>query len=280
MLGMIVALVGSSRPVRAGEAGDAPGGAPRPDPNRTSILVVYGSLFENNGVTPYADGTAIHLRNPRTNRELVAISGDTDPGRFEAVYLDYQTNDAGMVGDSLVFGLEIPGFVTPTGIVLSAADIVAETVHVNLAVHPPIPVGACCHADGACEVIQWFDCLSDDGELYMGTGTTCDPGLCNLVGGGEVAASGLPFVQGTPNPFCDRVALRIAGPNGSPTRVTIFDAAGRQVRSLWQGSLSEQAATIWWDGRDQSGRVVPVGLYMVRVSGGHGDGVERLVKTQ
>ena len=59
-----------------------------------------------------------------------------------------------------------------------------------------------------------------------------------------------------------------------------FDAAGRLVRTAWEGSLDGHDISITWDGCDQSGREAPAGIYLVRVESTAGEAMGRLVKTR
>ena len=59
-------------------------------------------------------------------------------------------------------------------------------------------------------------------------------------------------------------AIRFGVPNVSYTVVRIFDAAGREVTTLYSGdSAGEREIT--WTGRDQDGKPVPPGLYICHV---------------
>jgi hypothetical protein len=55
--------------------------------------------------------------------------------------------------------------------------------------------------------------------------------------------------------------------------------SGRLVRTAWQAGLDGHEVAIAWDGRDDSGRRAPAGVYLVRVESGAGAAVGRLVKT-
>jgi flagellar hook assembly protein FlgD len=109
-------------------------------------------------------------------------------------------------------------------------------------------------------------------------GGLCTPNPCVAAGveGGEV--DGVLGVRAKPNPFAGSVSLRVAGPNATAARVLIFDAAGRLVRTAWNGMLNGRAFTVTWDGRDDSGREAATGIYMVRLESGSGNAIERLVK--
>jgi len=71
-----------------------------------------------------------------------------------------------------------------------------------------------------------------------------------------------------PNPLRsggDAAILRVDLPRGSPVRLDVFDAAGRHVRSLVDGTLPAGAHRIRWDGRDGGGRSLPSGSYWLRL---------------
>jgi hypothetical protein len=70
----------------------------------------------------------------------------------------------------------------------------------------------------------------------------------------------------TPNPFNPTTVIpyRIESPGG-PTQITIYDAAGRRVRTLVDGVRTPGAYRATWNGRDEHGRAVASGVYFVRL---------------
>jgi hypothetical protein len=50
-----------------------------------------------------------------------------------------------------------------------------------------------------------------------------------------------------------------------PLRVEIFDLGGRKLRSLSQAEAAAGRVGLEWDGLDEGGRLVPPGLYLLRV---------------
>jgi hypothetical protein len=82
----------------------------------------------------------------------------------------------------------------------------------------------------------------------------------------------------TPTPMRDKVWI-LAGPGhpgaAEPELIEVFDLAGRRIARLTgltaHAGLSERAGTVssgfTWDGRDESGRNVPAGLYFGRAPG-------------
>lgn len=119
----------------------------------------------------------------------------------------------------------------------------------------------------------FFDFMGD-GDLDLATGS----GVREQVGG-ECAVSGvidpsLPpaVIVSAPNPFRPargptRFFYRAEG--GGRFTVAIHDLQGRLVRS-WSEEPTDSVAGLsvaQWDGRDDAGRLVPSGLYFVRMTG-------------
>ncbi len=84
-----------------------------------------------------------------------------------------------------------------------------------------------------------------------------------------------------PNPLRESTCISYRLDEAGPATITIHDASGRRVRSLERaagGTLgarmgsaagrSSVAGAITWDGRDDRGRTLPPGLYLVRLSAG------------
>jgi len=77
-----------------------------------------------------------------------------------------------------------------------------------------------------------------------------------------------------PNPFNPSTTIRIYVPLESEIRMTVFDAAGRQVRQLIDGSVDSGFHDVVWDGRDDAGRVVASSVYICRLT--HLEGVKSI----
>lgn len=68
----------------------------------TSIFVVYGIMYMADGVTPVTDAHTIIVTNTRTAVSVTTELGSGDElGKYSAVFIDYQTNNAAQVGDLL-----------------------------------------------------------------------------------------------------------------------------------------------------------------------------------
>jgi flagellar hook assembly protein FlgD len=67
-----------------------------------------------------------------------------------------------------------------------------------------------------------------------------------------------------PNPFVRAIALRLAPTRAGHARVTIHGPNGRLVRTLEDGVFAAGPRDVTWDGHDDSGRIVPAGVYFIR----------------
>ncbi len=66
-----------------------------------------------------------------------------------------------------------------------------------------------------------------------------------------------------PNPFSERtvIPLRLSSP--SPVSLEVHDLLGRCVRRLLQEHRDSGTSTVTWNGRDDHGRLVPPGIYLL-----------------
>ena len=83
---------------------------------------------------------------------------------------------------------------------------------------------------------------------------------------------GSPSVAGRqlsvfPNPFVAETRVRYSIKGNEAACLTIFDVAGRRIR--WY-ELNVTVGSIRWDGRDDSGRDVAAGTYLIRLASAGG----------
>ena len=81
------------------------------------------------------------------------------------------------------------------------------------------------------------------------------------VGDEAPGANGLVLVAAGPNPARADWTIAFRMKATAEISVRLFDAAGRDVRELWRGSLASGAHSLQWDLRAASGRRVPAGVY-------------------
>jgi hypothetical protein len=80
-----------------------------------------------------------------------------------------------------------------------------------------------------------------------------------------------------PNPFNPATRVRWVQPTTAPVSVTIYDLAGRRVRTLRSGVLGAGAHEATWRGVDERGRIVGSGVYLCRIRAGEHAVTVRLV---
>jgi alpha-glucosidase len=71
-----------------------------------------------------------------------------------------------------------------------------------------------------------------------------------------------------PNPFATETRVTYTRMGGSPTLLTIYDSAGRRVRTLVHAAQSAGTYNASWDGNNETGAPVPAGVYFCRLSVG------------
>jgi len=84
-----------------------------------------------------------------------------------------------------------------------------------------------------------------------------------------------------PNPFSQRVLLRLALPSVARGSVLVYDIQGRAVRHLYRGVwLGAGAHPFTWDGRGDDGRATSSGVYFISAGVGSQRVSCRVVKAQ
>ncbi len=92
-----------------------------------------------------------------------------------------------------------------------------------------------------------------------------------ILGAASAAAGVLPGVSAhcglaaQPNPFNPRTTFTFELPAAGAVRLSMFDAAGRLVRTLVDGERPQGRGEADWDGRDAAGRSVGSGTYLARL---------------
>jgi FlgD Ig-like domain len=91
---------------------------------------------------------------------------------------------------------------------------------------------------------------------------------------GPTAAGGTPpptalALDNFPNPFNPTTTIRYALPKPARVSLSVYDVAGRLVRTLVPGTLHPAGVfDVKWDGTDEAGRTVASGVYFYRLRAG------------
>ena len=78
----------------------------------------------------------------------------------------------------------------------------------------------------------------------------------------------LTLYQNVPNPFNPSTAIRFCLSEPCLVILDVYDASGRLVRRLAEGSRKEGMQLVTWDGRDAAGREAGSGIYFARLRAG------------
>jgi flagellar hook assembly protein FlgD len=68
-----------------------------------------------------------------------------------------------------------------------------------------------------------------------------------------------------PNPFNPQTTVSFFLPEESKVRLRVYDLLGRPVRNLSAGRLSAGYHTLTWKGRNEFGRTVAAGVYLLEM---------------
>jgi len=104
-------------------------------------------------------------------------------------------------------------------------------------------------------------------------------GVLAVGGGAPSLPRGLRLIANAPNPFGPSTSIRYELYAASAVKLTLFDAQGRAVRQLVSESLQVPGSyAVTWDGRDDSGRALPGGVYFSRLEAAGSVDTRRVVR--
>ncbi|MCX8015089.1 MAG: T9SS type A sorting domain-containing protein [candidate division WOR-3 bacterium] len=90
-----------------------------------------------------------------------------------------------------------------------------------------------------------------------------NPGILNNVQGSSTIMIPTTFAlqQNYPNPFMNRTTIQWQIPIASKVTLSIYDAAGRNIKTLVNNTFAPGYYSTSWDGTDNSNRKVSAGIY-------------------
>jgi hypothetical protein len=117
---------------------------------------------------------------------------------------------------------------------------------------------------------EWSDATVVPGHAYdfrleaiHGPGASTWEGPIRVQIPGEAAR--FAWRSASPNPFRERITLELTAPAFNRCTFAIHDVRGREVLTTTR-EATDGTARLVWDGRESRGRMVPAGLYFVRVT--------------
>lgn len=112
--------------------------------------------------------------------------------------------------------------------------------------------------------------LDVEDHLYVGTENGIFRSANKVTGIGSVLPHEGGFELGSnyPNPFNPTTTISFRLPVMLPVRLTVYDAVGREVRTLLNKRVGGGQHVVQWDGQDDRGRSVASGVYFYRLKAG------------
>jgi TolB protein len=131
---------------------------------------------------------------------------------------------------------------------------------------------------------QIYTMANDGSDVQRVTWVTSTPGdfagdwgIVTLPAGVDEAPGGAGLELRAQSPARARSSIHFATPRETETSLEVFDSTGRLVRRLLRQRLGAGAHTSVWDGRDDSGRACPAGVYHCRLVSGEASRTAKLV---
>jgi hypothetical protein len=144
-----------------------------------------------------------------------------------------------------------------------------------------------CDSDKLKYAAGWFiftiDNVFKDGWTYNSAANVETTDSISVGGGGPQTAGveDLPATfalsKNHPNPFSSRTAIRYALPVFAGARMIVYDVCGRVVKILVDQMHTAGYYEASWDGRDESNREVPSGVYFVKLRAGDYSATEKML---
>ncbi len=95
-------------------------------------------------------------------------------------------------------------------------------------------------------------------EMYVPNYTAIDPVKKHL-------PQSRILVNGYPNPFNGQIALEISIPRVDFYEITLYNALGMKIRTIYNGILNNGLHRFYWQGKNESGNDISSGIYILRV---------------
>ena len=120
----------------------------------------------------------------------------------------------------------------------------------------------------------------DCGDTYMGNRTVCDPNPCIPtadVDSGNSGSHALFLGTPYPSPTTGEVEVAWSLPAAGFARLTVWDATGRRMTTLFEGEVGAGSVRRAFKLADGAGRVFPSGVYWLKLESGDTQTVQKVL---
>jgi hypothetical protein len=101
-----------------------------------------------------------------------------------------------------------------------------------------------------------------------------------FTGSSENETKGTELLQNYPNPFIQTTSIEYSVQQSSNVELKVFNSMGQLIKTLVDDFKTNGEYSVKWDGRDNSGDVVPVGSYFYRIKIGDFTSVNKMIYTK
>ncbi len=113
------------------------------------------------------------------------------------------------------------------------------------------------------ETYYWIESVSASGETFFSEPIVYKYEFPD--DNGNIPEIEIPIVRNYPNPFNPSCFIQLNLPKKSNINLDIFNVKGERVKNLFSG-VSEKNNTLFWDGRDNFGDLLPSGIYFYKLN--------------
>jgi hypothetical protein len=156
----------------------------------------------------------------------------------------------------MIGGMSRGAFLAVDGWSVSEA-LFAEDVNCHLSINRPAKISVANLPEG---VMIYLDNepISASDQIF--------PGVYKLSFG--ILPKRFALYQNAPNPFNPTTAITFDIPAKADVQLEVYDLLGRRVNMLVNDEMTAGSYRVTWDGKDESGREVPSGIYFYRIKAG------------
>jgi hypothetical protein len=130
--------------------------------------------------------------------------------------------------------------------------------------------------------LKWLVAAKDPTHAAIGSKDTLTVklvrGTITDVNGRTEIPAQFALDQNYPNPFNPSTTIRFGLPSAASVRLTVYDALGREVRTLLDQEHAAGYVTVTWDGVNNSGVSVSSGIYFYRIQAQPAGGAKPFVE--
>lgn len=83
-----------------------------------------------------------------------------------------------------------------------------------------------------------------------------------------------------PNPFKTSTEITYHRSKVTTARISIYNIVGKEVKLIFNGKQNAGSYKVHWNGQDNSGRILPAGIYFIRLESGRHKEIRKIIRLQ